>query len=822
VSWFFEIQKSNFRKKLESNMRIFRILFLKRSTLAFFLGLAVAFLLAGCATQHSGGQSSGGKVDSPPAMEITSIEVTTENDAVNVWVNGTNPLTYTSVKQPIPLGVVLYFPNTRLNVPQTDIPSSNSPVTAIHADQVEAKNDTSRIEINLDADVPYNVVQDGSALKITFARMATQPRESGEAEQPTVAAAVANADDTSNAGSAGMANEPLKPSETYQGTGAPVGTENKIWVNRIDFLGEPDGRSTLSIETTDKVDFKIVKVNDRLLELRLMNANIAEFRQRPLITTRFESAVNRIMPIQLPSMKDFSLFSIELREPVAYYTEQVDGLLLVHFAASSVPPAPADEANLPAWKKALEETIGPAGFYADGTKGQPTAGKAAELAEATVEDEAPGSSKSAEMAFDADEAMVLKKRTKKFTGEKIALDFYKTDIKNVFRILREVSGKNFAIDKDVNGKVTLTLEKPVPWDQVLDLVLRMNQLGLIVEGDIYRIATLATLKKENDLRKAQIAALQKEKEQIKALEPLETRYIPINYADASSEVLPHVSKILTPKRGSATVDKKNNQIIITDTADKVRQAEEIAALIDKVTAQVIIEARVVEVEESVSRDLGFSWGASVGPITINNNDYQYSVGAAMNYPAATNNGFSLEFFKIAGTPFTLDATLTALEANGNGKVLSAPKIVTLNNKTATISQGSEVGYLERDSAGGSSVKFKKVDLKLEVTPHVTPDNRISMTIFITKNDVTDYVDGVPIISTNEATTELLVNDGDTVVIGGIIKDSETASKNAFPGLHKIPVLGLMFQRNITQAEKNELLIFMNPKIVQLEQRQRTN
>ena len=146
-----------------------------------------------------------------------------------------------------------------------------------------------------------------------------------------------------------------------------------------------------------------------------------------------------------------------------------------------------------------------------------------------------------------------------------------------------------------------------------------------------------------------------------------------------------------------------------------------------------------------------------------------------------------------GQPFYLDAKLTAIEANGNGKILSAPKIVTLNNKKAMISQGSEVGYLERDSAGGSSVKFKKVDLKLEVTPHVTPDNRISMTIFITKNDVTDYVDGVPIISTNEATTELLVNDGDTVVIGGIIKNSETKEKTAFPGLYKIPVLAGCFK-----------------------------
>jgi type IV pilus assembly protein PilQ len=423
---------------------------------------------------------------------------------------------------------------------------------------------------------------------------------------------------------------------------------------------------------------------------------------------------------------------------VTYYAEQVEGLLLVHFDASSIPPAPVDEANLPAWKKALEEAIGPTDVadvapmapienVADDTEKIAAFGRAGQ----------PQDADAAEKVYDADEAMVLKKRTKKFTGEKIALDFFQTDIKNVFRILREVSGKNFAIDKDVSGKVTLTLEKPVPWDQVLDLVLRMNQLGMIVEGDIYRIATLATLKTENDLRKAQIAALQKEKEQIKALEPLETRYIPISYSDAKTEILPHIENILTKDRGSATVDEKNNQVIITDTAAKVSQAEEIAMLIDKVTAQVIIEARVVEVEENFTKEIGINWSGSIGPVNMNEHGTEYTNNIAMNYAADTTNGFELIYDKIAGTPFYLDAKLTAIEANGNGKILSAPKIVTLNNKKAMISQGSEVGYLERDSSGGSSVKFKKVDLKLEVTPHVTPDNRISMTIFITKNYVTD-------------------------------------------------------------------------------------
>jgi type IV pilus assembly protein PilQ len=784
--------------------------------------LAVTILLIGCATQNSGKQTGAADVDPSSSLEIISVGLSETIDAVNVRISGSMPLTYTSVKQPVPLGVVLYFPNTRLALDDTNLPVGIPPVTAIHADKVDSASNTSRVEINLASDVVYNVIQDGNALKLQFAKPSLVKDQSEDVSEALAEAdAPVPAENNPQPVQLSQSEKGVaKPSDVYQGTGRPVGIENQIWVNRIDFLGEPGGRSTLSIETTEKVDFDIRKVSDTMLELRLLNTNIAEFRQRPLITTRFQSAVNRIMPVQLPTMKDFSLFSIELREPVAYYTEQVEGLLLIHFDASSIPPAPADETNLPAWKRALEEAIGPVDVA-------PLA-SAENLTGDTEKIEAPGSpgqlqdADTAEKVYDVDEAMVLKKKTKKFTGEKIALDFFQTDIKNVFRILREVSGKNFAIDKDVSGKVTLTLERPVPWDQVLDLVLRMNQLGMIVEGDIYRIATLATLKKENDLRKAQIAALQKEKEQIKALEPLETRYIPISYSDAKTEILPHIENILTKDRGSATVDEKNNQVIITDTADKVGQASEIAMLIDKVTAQVIIEARVVEVEENFTKEIGINWSGSIGPVNMNEHGTEYTNNIAMNYAANTTNGFELIYDKIAGTPFYLDAKLTAIEANGNGKILSAPKIVTLNNKKAMISQGSEVGYLERDSAGGSSVKFKKVDLKLEVTPHVTPDNRISMTIFITKNDVTDYVDGVPIISTNEATTELLVNDGDTVVIGGIIKNSETTEKTAFPGLYKIPVLGWLFQNNLDETEKKELLIFMNPKIVQLEQRQYVN
>jgi type IV pilus assembly protein PilQ len=193
---------------------------------------------------------------------------------------------------------------------------------------------------------------------------------------------------------------------------------------------------------------------------------------------------------------------------------------------------------------------------------------------------------------------------------------------------------------------------------------------------------------------------------------------------------------------------------------------------------------------------------------------------AMNFPVADGGQIGFNFARIAGTPFVLNAKLTALEVSGDVKIISAPKIVTLDNKKAMIRQGLEVGYYnaEKTEDTGRSVEFKKVDLLLEVTPHVTPDSRVSMSIFITKNDVDSYYESIPSIASNEAQTELLVNDGDTIVIGGIMKSTKSVGETGFPGLSQIPGLGRLFKMDSKSNKNNELLIFITPRIVQLEQR----
>jgi len=618
------------------------------------------------------------------------------------------------------------------------------------------------------------------------------------------------------------AAEKMKPASAYT---------KPAWVNRIDFLGKETGKSTVIIGTTHPVNYDLVEVADKLLSIKLFNTKLPKYRGRPLITTRFESAVDRITPFFKPAVKNTSIVAIELREKVPYTLEQKEDLLLIHFEASSIPPKPFEQANLPSWKKILaqvevetevttpEKTEDEMPLKTDDTISPRTAGTIQTEIKDTVSHEVverrdvkadlEGSSRVVNI-------MAHRRSEKIYRGEKIALDFYETDIKNVFRIIREISGKNFAIDKDVTGKVTLTLETPVPWDQALDLVLKMNQLGMVYEGDIIRVATLATLATEEKVRQVQIAAEKKTREAEKALEPLVTEYISVNYSKASSEILPHVEKILTEKRGTISVDERNNQLIVTDTAEVIEKIKDIVARIDTVTPQVIIEAKIVEVSSDFTNDLGIDWTASMGPADVGDGVLDGNV--AMNFPATASGVLGFTFNRVAGTPLVLNAQLTAMETQGDGKIISSPKIATLDNKKATITQGVEFPYLERDSSGLATVKFKNIDLKLEVTPIVSRDNRILMKLNIKKDDIAGIsADGTPALSTNEADTVLLVNDGDTIVIGGIFKSTVTTDESGWPGLKDIPLLGYLFKTKSRSSKHNELLIFITPKIVKLEQ-----
>ncbi|PID77742.1 MAG: hypothetical protein CSB21_03850 [Deltaproteobacteria bacterium] len=588
----------------------------------------------------------------------------------------------------------------------------------------------------------------------------------------------------------------------------------------IKFSALEDGSSKVFISTSKKVDYKTEKTGEKQIAIRLVDTKIASYNQRPIITSRFDSAVNRIFPVynKKVNARD-SVVIIDLRENVAFQIDdEKENTIEIEFGPSSLSGS-SDNVVMakPQWEKVLSDS--PA-VVAESGISSPLTNNDINVAPQTDADIAGSISGIGNNISDS-AISSSSSGDKKYTGQLISIDFYDTDIRNVFRIIQHVSGLNFAIDRDVTGKVTMSLKQPVPWDQILDVILKMNSLGMQQEGTIVRIARLSSLESEEQRKQQVLKAKQESKKQEKSLEPLFTEYLLINYSDAGAEVLPHIQKVMT-KRGSASVDKRNNQLIVTDTRESIDKIRDIISRIDKITPQVVIEARIVEANSDFAKELGTEWNASTSRNAAAERsrytaqpagDWDWGYNVAMNVPQQLGL-IDVGFAKLSGLGVILNAKLRAMETQKKGRIVSAPKVVTLDNKKATITQGYEYPYTTLKD-GETTTEFKDIDLQLDVTPHVTADNKISLKVNIDKNDIYVQTPDGPALSTKSIETELLVNDGDTIVIGGIIQKSETKTVNRFPWLSRIPILGWLFKSKADANTKNELLIFITPRIVEL-------
>jgi type IV pilus assembly protein PilQ len=424
---------------------------------------------------------------------------------------------------------------------------------------------------------------------------------------------------------------------------------------------------------------------------------------------------------------------------------------------------------------------------------------------------------------------------RKYVGQRISMDFKDADILNVFRIIAEVSNLNIITGDDVKGKVTLRLIN-VPWDQALDLVLQSKSLGVRQEGNVLRIAPLATLRTEE---KGRLDA-QKEVDKLKATLEGVVETIPVSYSKASE--LQGKVKDLLSEGGKLQVDDRTNTIVIRDLSKNVEDVRALVAKLDTATPQVLIEARIVEVDTSFSRELGVQWGGSwsgYGRTRVGITGVQDSTGAtnaglsltnttpftasttppsyAVNLPASVGLGSGGGIsFGILRDNLRLDLSLSALEASNKGRVISSPKVITIDNKEALIEQGTQIPY-STVSASGTNTQFIDATLSLKVTPHITPDGGVIMKLEA-KNDSQGEVgaSGQPAINKKKATTEVLVRDGETAVIGGILQITRKENQAAVPWLSKIPVLGFFFRKDTNQAVNRELLIFITPKILKQE------
>jgi type IV pilus assembly protein PilQ len=662
---------------------------------------------------------------------ITGIETVATEAADTVIIKSTGGLSYTSVKQHDPLGVILVFPETSLGaLPSEYTPASRTIRSITPSLSPDQKN--VRLEIGLALDLPYEVIKNGDDLEIVF----THEEEITDAGDAVATRATMGT---------GSEKAPASWSPAATQSFSSKGSGKPSTIEKIDFSSQEDGKSMVILRTTHPAAYDVQKISDRTLKVRMYNTRLPDFRKdRPLITNRFESAIDRIDPVQARDAANTTDIIISLRELVPYRPVQTGNVLTLYFDASSVGPRPMAVSRTPDWQNALNQASTPAAASYPATLTQMPPQKQSQ--------ETPES-----------RYATLMKENKQYTGQKIALDFYQTDIKNVFKILQQISGKNYAVDKDVTGEVTISIAKPVPWDQILDLILQMNGLGKEEKGDIVRIATVGTLKKEEVERAEQMKAEMERIEKSQQLIPIETVYLPISYADASKDIFPLLRDYTGTKsanqdrkdflglgkvaeRSQAVLDTRNNQLIVTSSKEGIAKFRQFLSQIDKVTPQVLIEARIVEINDTFNRDIGMSWGASGEDIYKGNMDGQYSYHAAMNqqYKAAdVEAGSGIMDFNFTrldawGTPIVLDAALKAMEQEGQGKIISSPKILTLNNKSATIRQGLRVPYQTIDENGQIDTEFQDVDLSLEVKPIVTPDKRVNMTIKTTKNEIVDY------------------------------------------------------------------------------------
>jgi len=422
---------------------------------------------------------------------------------------------------------------------------------------------------------------------------------------------------------------------------------------------------------------------------------------------------------------------------------------------------------------------------------------------------------------------------RRFTGSPISLDFQGADLRAVLRTFSDVSGLNIVIDPAVQGTVDVSL-RDVPWDQALDIILRANKLGYLVDGTIIRVAPLTVLADEEAQRR-KLAEEQALAGQLRVI----TRTL--SYAKAE-ELQAMLTKSVLSARGTIQVDPRTNTLIITDLAERIQNASDLITTLDVPQPQVEIEARIVQTTKNFARQLGIQWGFNgqvspqlgntTGLAFPNNGSLAGATGATQNVqpgqavggraPNAVNLGaqgatsaVGLALGSINGA-FNLDVALSAAESQGQVRLLSTPRVSTQSNMEAEIAQGEQIPY-QTVSNNTVTTTFKDAALTLKVTPQVTAAGTVIMKISVDNGsrgrDVSTPTGTVPSINTQRANTTVLVNDGQTTVIGGIYKSSESMSQDRTPGLSRVPLLNWLFKRDTLSDENSELLIFITPRIL---------
>ncbi len=421
-----------------------------------------------------------------------------------------------------------------------------------------------------------------------------------------------------------------------------------------------------------------------------------------------------------------------------------------------------------------------------------------------------------------------------YSGQKLSLNFQNIEIRSLLQVIADFTNFNIITSDSVTGSVTLRLQD-VPWDQALDIILQAKGLGMRKTGNVLWIAPRDEINAKEKLELESVASLQ-------SLEPLRTQSFQMNYTKAA-EVAAQLtatgagsaassSRLLSP-RGSVISEARTNQLFVTDIPSKLEQVQQLIAKLDVPVRQVLIEARIVEASDTFGKSLGIKLGGGIGNVNlakvdgnpINGNFGSTYVdgsaattsGSLVNLPAIGQNAYNPATFAVslfgAGLTRFLNLELSALEADGKGKVVSSPRVVTADQIKALIEQGTELPYQVASSSGATSIAFRKANLKLEVTPQITPEGNIILALDVNKDTVGRSTAAGFAIDTKHIQTQVLVENGGTVVIGGIFELTESDSETKVPLLGDLPGIGNLFKTRSRIANKTEMLVFITPKVI---------
>ena len=745
---------------------------MNRLNLTLFLFLTLA--ITSCATD--GAMSAGGEganeAQDGALASISDVRAEIEGDVVNVVIEADSPISYTVFPLKDPQRLIIDMSQVDMSKFDSEIEVNGGPVSIIKPSYFADSND-SRLELALNSnveDIDYSVNDsDKNKIEIRVARVGGFVAAKEKA-----------------------AEEPAELTEV------PVATDEKEVAYDAEFsMAEDDEDATGSMTIGDLIgdSAKVKNVSFRQVG-KLSRIEVVMSENDPKYDLISRDRIKRLT-IDLPnatiSAKNERLINVNIEK------SKIKNIAAFQFRGGDRPLAKV-VVNL------QDETL--YNITSEDNRIILEVGDEAILAFAT----SAGEVESVEQIITAEE---------EYKGAPISLDFQKADIHNILRILADVSGYNVITSDSVKGRVTMKLTN-VPWDQALDVILSNNGLDKIMAGNIIRVATVAEIQKENRAKKDKQDAE-------KILAPLHTSLFEVNYE--SAENMKTNLDSMKSERGKIEINERTNTLIIQDTKDKIGEMAALIKKLDKKEEQVLIEARIVEITHTKARELGIQWGGAysgstgasfpntvgvTGATGVPSPNLPQQSGTVVNLPtiSAPTGGIGLTLGHINGTAL-LDARLLAMESAGEGRVVSMPKITTMNNKEALIESGRQVPY-QTTSSEGTKTEFKDATLSLKVTPHVTPDRNVRMEIEANKDEV-DFANagaaGPPIVTKN-AKTEVLVANGETTVIGGLYKNVDQVSRKKVPGVSSIPIIGLLFKNKATSRESEELLIFITPKIVE--------